>query len=301
MQTEENKQTCSLLRAGKCDPTLTCPPTTSTWAQKEEQNQRPIKGLVTQGVPGPPRALSSSCANSACRGDKDTLVLFRRPGYWNFQPEICLVHTDCGWVWELLAKQWGAGGELNVKAMVLNPQLHMVFSSTGTLDVRTQAQIDFGTQSTGSREDRRCPYTRKQMPDSTECCGLRENTATGQPRLQAGTNNWALTQANYKLLKKNKIYITPYSVCESWKSKLTSKPWPKKSKTICIFVPVLNMFSSEIFSHCKMISPNHLGNRAPNGKGLITTWTAWEHAALKEPPEPFAPTADSQRHYSFHE
>lgn len=86
--------------------------------------------------------------------------------------------------------QWGAGGELNVKAMALNPQLHMAFSSTGTSGVRTQAQIDSGTQSTGSREDRRCSYTRKQMPDSTECCGLRENTATGKPGVQASKNNW---------------------------------------------------------------------------------------------------------------
>lgn len=60
--------------------------------------------------------------------------------------------------------------------MALNPQLHMVLSSPGTLDVRIQAQIHFGTQSKGSREDKRCSYTRKQMPDSTEYCGLRENT-----------------------------------------------------------------------------------------------------------------------------
>lgn len=77
--------------------------------------------------------------------------------------EIGILHTDFSWVGEHPAKQWGAGGELNVKAMALNPQLHKVFNSTGTLDGRLQAQIYFGTQSAGSREDRRCSYTREQM------------------------------------------------------------------------------------------------------------------------------------------
>ena len=62
------------------------------------------------------------------------------------------VHTDFSWVWEYLpAGQQRAGGQLDVKAMVLFPQLHTIFSRPEpqhTLDRRVKAQIYFGTQQT---------------------------------------------------------------------------------------------------------------------------------------------------------
>lgn len=196
MQTDENKQNCSLLRAGKCDQTLTFPPTISIWAQKKEQNQRPTKSVVTQGVPVPAPFQCTQQLECTTFLEKRTRIL-----WWSLDAQVTkifslrdwLLHTEFSWIWENLAKQWGAGGELNVKAMALNPQLHMVFSSTGTSDVRIQ---DLFWNLINRQQGRQEVFSHKET-DSTECCGLREDRATGQPRVQAGTNNWALTHLSH--------------------------------------------------------------------------------------------------------